>query len=104
MGTTMEEMPEAIGYKRMRSLGLGRAALENVMETGCDPAADIAALRHGRHTEESLLSHCLDGADEDREDGWREYVQAIAVAARRCTCSTWHMPDPGCHWHGVGAS
>jgi hypothetical protein len=57
------------------------AARENVAETGCDPAADLAAIVAGEYTSATLLAHCLDGADPDRERGWREYVDAIAEAA-----------------------
>ena len=64
-------------------LGLTRAAAENVVETGVDPRVDIAALRDGRHTRESLLAHCLDGADDDREQGWREYVDRVVELAGR---------------------
>lgn len=60
---------------------LSRTAAENVIETGCDIDADIAALRSGAHTEATLLAHCLDGADDDRKEGWRDYVRAIACAA-----------------------
>jgi hypothetical protein len=69
----------------MGKLNLTKAALENVEETGCDPEDDIAALLDGRHTEESLLEFCLDGAGEDREEGWNEYVSAVAsvVADRK---------------------
>jgi hypothetical protein len=62
-------------------LRFSRAALESIFETGIDPRADIAALRAGTHTEASLLAHCLDGADEDREEGWRDYVEVCVVAA-----------------------
>ena len=57
-----------------------KAAQENIDETGCDVEADLAALRSGAHTRESLLAHCLDGADPDREEGWREYVEALVAA------------------------
>ena len=58
-----------------------QAALENIEETGCDPRADVEALRSGAHTRESLLAHCLDGADADRVEGWREYVATVSAAA-----------------------
>jgi hypothetical protein len=37
-------------------------------------------MRHGSITAESLLAHCLDGADADRADGWRDYVAAVVEA------------------------
>lgn len=64
-----------------------RAAAENIQETGCDPADDVDALRSGEHTRESLLAHCLDGADENRIQGWHDYVDAIADAAE------WHPEE-----------
>ena len=51
----------------------------NIDETGCDPNADLVALRTGEHTRESLLAHCLDGADDDRVRGWEEYVDALCA-------------------------
>lgn len=59
---------------------LTTAAQRNVDETSTDVAADIAALRAGK-TPGALLADCLDGADDDRIEGWREYVAAVAAAA-----------------------
>ena len=56
-----------------------RAALENIEETGVDPLADAADLRSGAHTSESLLAQCLRGADDDRAEGWHDYVSALAA-------------------------
>lgn len=67
------------------------AALANIQETGCDPNADVAALRSGQYSIASLLTHCLDGADADREQGWRDYVSALADALDFVTVET--MPD-----------
>lgn len=64
----------------MTKIQLTTAAQENIDETGCDPAADLAALRTGEHTRESLLAHCLDGADDNRVQGWEEYVDALCAA------------------------
>ena len=58
-----------------------KAAAENVRETGIDPLDDVDDVREGRHTEESLLDLCLDGAADDRVDGWRDYVAAVVAAA-----------------------
>ncbi len=60
---------------------LSQAAQANVDETGADPLADVAALRSGEHTSESLLAHCLNGADSDRRRGWREYVASVTAEA-----------------------
>lgn len=54
------------------------AALENINETSADVDADLAALRSGEITRESLLAHCLNGADPDRVQGWNDYVAALA--------------------------
>ncbi len=50
-------------------------------ETSTDVAADVARLRSGEITRDALLAECLDGADEDRVEGWREYVEAVSAAA-----------------------
>lgn len=44
-------------------------------------AADLAALRSGAHTAESLLAHCLDGADEADQATWEDYVDTVVAAA-----------------------
>lgn len=56
-------------------------AQENIAETGADWESDLRALKSGEHTEESLLELCLNGADEDRVQGWREYVETLVAAA-----------------------
>ena len=62
------------------AIKFSHAAQTNIEETGADVAADLSALADGSHTRESLLAHCLDGADADREQGWREYVDALVEA------------------------
>lgn len=52
-------------------------------EVGADVDADVAAIRSGATTREALLAHCLDGAVDDRVDGWREYVSAVCAAAEQ---------------------
>lgn len=59
------------------------AAAENVDECSVDVQADVAALRSGRTTREALLEHCLDGAGDDRVDGWNDYVDAVVFASER---------------------
>jgi hypothetical protein len=54
------------------------AALENLDETGADWQADLARLNAGEITFEGLLEYCLKGADENREEGWRDYVTELA--------------------------
>jgi hypothetical protein len=57
------------------------AARANVRETGADVAEDLRTLRLGTTTRDELLAHCLDGADDDRIQGWRDYVATLAEAA-----------------------
>jgi hypothetical protein len=61
---------------------LTRVALLNVEETGINPSEDLESLLAGE-TAESLLARCLDGADEDRVQGWREYVETLESEASR---------------------
>lgn len=56
------------------------AAAENVAETATDVKADVARLRTGL-TVDALAIECLDGADPDRVEGWRDYVEAVCAAA-----------------------
>ena len=58
-----------------------RAALENIQETAADWPRDLAALISGRLTPAALLAHCLDGADDDRVQGWHDYVGTLAADA-----------------------
>jgi len=64
----------------IRGVTMTSSAAANVAETGTDVAADLAALRAGTTTRRALLAECLDGADEDRIEGWREYVEALSLA------------------------
>lgn len=57
-----------------------RAAQENIQETGCDVEQDAEAIRAGSMTPEQLLNHCLDGADDDRRQGWLDYVNELCRA------------------------
>jgi hypothetical protein len=56
------------------------AALANIDETSANWAEDLGALRGGKHSAESLLAHCLEGAEDDRVQGWRDYVAALIAA------------------------
>lgn len=57
------------------------AALANIAETGIDYTNDLHALRHGSDTPDALLDHCLNGADDDRRQGWIDYVNALVEAS-----------------------
>ncbi len=56
------------------------AAAQNVEACSVDVAADVASVRAGKGRAK-LLAECLDGADESHADGWRDYVDAVMVAA-----------------------
>jgi hypothetical protein len=53
------------------------AALEVLEETGTDWATDLASLRDGSKTADSLLAECLEGADEAHATAWHEYVAEL---------------------------
>jgi len=55
------------------------AAAQNVEELSVDVAADLDSLRSGLLTAPALLDACLDGAADDREQGWRDYVSALVA-------------------------
>lgn len=67
----------------VQGVTMSSAAAECVTETGVDPAADVRRVwQQGEVEAEALLAECLDGADDDREQGWRDYVDAVKAAAR----------------------
>lgn len=80
MTSTTTSIYSAFANHNAATPALTPAALANLEETGTDWREDMAALRCGGTTEEALLEHCLDGADEDRVEGWREYVSALVAA------------------------
>lgn len=65
-----------------------RAAQECIEETGVDPIADVSAVRveiamSGVDcARANLLALCLDGAADDRVDGWLEYVDTVIQMAQ----------------------
>jgi len=65
------------------TIHLTPAAIDLVDETGCDPEGDVRDLLDGSQTRETLIAYCLDGAAEDRVEGWREYVAAVVEEADR---------------------
>jgi hypothetical protein len=54
-----------------------KAALESIEETGINPVEDLERLLMHRVTPAELLEECLQGAEDDREEGWRDYVSAL---------------------------
>ena len=60
-------------------------ALSSIEETGCDPDADLQALVTGTQTPAGLWAHCVDGADDDRLDGWKDYFSEVIIAYEAAT-------------------
>ena len=58
-------------------LKFSNAAIRNIEETSADVQDDINRVADGESVE-SLLARCLKGADEDREQGWRDYAHTVA--------------------------
>ena len=73
-------MAQAIA-RALVTIDLSMAARENAAETSADPFDDFVRVRKGRADRASLTEECLDGADEDRVAGWRQYVDAVLSAA-----------------------
>lgn len=66
----------------MTTINFTSAAQANMSETGVTQAEverDLSRVRRGEA--EQVLAYCLDGADSDRVQGWREYVAALEAAA-----------------------
>ncbi len=57
------------------------AAQRNVEETNCDVQLDLWELRNGKTTPAKLLVDCYFGADDDRLQGWSEYVSTLTSLA-----------------------
>lgn len=57
------------------------AAIRNIEETGIDPLEDVRRVREMLVSRDALLEECLQGADDDRIDGWQDYVSAICGLA-----------------------
>lgn len=64
---------------------LTKEAYENLEEVGmldgADMARDVQNLKTGDVAPYRLLAQCLDGADDDRAEGWRDYVAACCREA-----------------------
>ena len=58
-----------------------KAAQECIDETGIDFMLDVQRLREGSVDVLGLLGECLDGAEDDRFQGWNDYVDAVVAYA-----------------------
>jgi hypothetical protein len=67
---------------RLAGVEMTLAAAQCAGEAGADVAADVARVRGGL-SRGQLLEECLAGADDDRVDGWHDYVRAVVAAAAR---------------------
>ena len=57
------------------------AALACIAETSADVETDVGLIRAGAISRDELLAQCLDGADEDRAEGWADYVDEVVRLA-----------------------
>lgn len=74
------------GTVRVGGVRMSLAAAICVEETGIDPSVDVASLRieielrGAEAASVNLAAQYLDGADDDRREGWDDYVTAIVLA------------------------
>lgn len=69
---------------RGRMVTMTDAALRNIEEAGLTVDTideDITAIRTWSVTPADLLHRCLDGADDDRVQGWEDYVDEVVRIA-----------------------
>lgn len=59
---------------------MSAAAAECVQEAGSDVQTDLVCLSSGERTRATLLEECLNCADDDRVQGWHDYVDALCDA------------------------
>jgi hypothetical protein len=65
------------------SVSFSKPAVENIEESNLDWGEGLLALQSGRMDPESLLQNCLEGSDEDRTQGWRDYVTNLTSASKQ---------------------
>lgn len=68
------------GLVEIHGVAMTVDAAQAVAETRTDVREDVRRIITGEITPDELLAECIDGADADREAGWREYVDAVDVA------------------------
>lgn len=64
----------------MKTPNFTTAAKQNIKEVGIAWKQDFIAMRDLGVTPTEMLEICLDGADDDRVQGWRDYVDALVEA------------------------
>jgi hypothetical protein len=74
---------EGRDYETVYNFEFSHEALQNIDECDVNPFDDLAKIRDGRLNREALLIACLDGADDDRVQGWRDYVGEICRVASK---------------------
>ena len=74
-----EEGDEVAARLFAKTIEFSRAALECIQETGTDVGVMLGLLAQGQ-TREEILAYCLEGAEDDRVQGWRDYVDALFAA------------------------
>ena len=73
-----------ISKDTIRAYALTHSAIEVLEECGCTDYTvdcDYTDLVGGRQKEAALLANCTDGANNDRVQGWTEYVAALVAKA-----------------------
>lgn len=63
----------------MRHIYFSKSALENIEETSTEAHLDLVRVNDGLSVAD-LLVECLNGADPDRVQGWRDYCHTIREA------------------------
>jgi len=61
----------------MRTPRFTNEAQLNIEETGTYWKLDVERILELGWTPEEILAECLDGADDDRVQGWHDYVEAL---------------------------
>jgi hypothetical protein len=72
-----------ISQATIRSYSLTTAAVECLEEVGLTDSEVDADFQAVVGDGSALLTSCLEGADEDRVQGWTEYVASLVAASQR---------------------
>ena len=80
---------------RFAGLSFTAAAMHNIEESGVSAGEverDVRAYAADRESHASLLRRYSAGADADRMQGWRDFVDAVTVAAIRRATNRYAVP------------